>query len=91
MRHRKQTNWGATRAHGLALCAGCSGDTGIKYHSLQTRDGMSGGYVPLCPHCWAYWLAQETDHARKCFLDCVTATMLEHATHDFTLPPAWPS
>jgi hypothetical protein len=90
MRHRKQTNWGATITHRFTLCAGCSGGTGVKYHTLQTLDGMSGGHVPLCPHCWAYWLAQETDHARQFLLDCLTATMLQHATHPRAFPPPWP-
>ena len=44
----------------------------IEMQALEASDGMSGGWFPLCPHCYARYCEVATPAGRDFFLDCLT-------------------
>jgi len=44
----------------------------IAMQALEASDGMSGGWFPLCPHCYAHYCETATPAGRDYFLDCLT-------------------
>jgi hypothetical protein len=44
----------------------------IEMQALEASDGMSGGWFPLCPHCYARYTELDSFGARDRFLDCLT-------------------
>jgi hypothetical protein len=44
--------------------------------ALEASDGMSGGWFPLCEHCYAHYAKLDSFGARDRFLDCLTEELI---------------
>jgi hypothetical protein len=76
MRNKPRRQKSSRQKSGLSDCLGCGGPTLIEMQALEASDGMSGGWFPLCPHCYARYLEVATPAGRDYFLNCLTEELL---------------
>ena len=76
MRNKPRRRKSSRPKSGLSDCLGCGGSTLIGMQALEASDGMSGGWFPLCVHCYARYREVATATGRDYFLDCLTEELL---------------
>jgi hypothetical protein len=72
MRNKPRHQKSSRQKQGLSDCLACGGRVLIAMQALEASDGMSGGWFPLCPHCYAHYCETATPAGRDYFLDCLT-------------------
>jgi hypothetical protein len=76
MRNKPRRQKSSRQKQGLSDCLACGGRVLIAMQALEASDGMSGGWFPLCEHCYAHYTKLDSFGARDRFLDCLTEDLI---------------